>query len=476
MRIGLTLAFVAVFGVSGASAIEIETVPIGNANNPVDETIMSDGSTGYGSVPYNYRISTYEVTNAEYVEFLNAVAATDTHALYNTKMGSNARGGIIQSGESGSYTYSLKANMANKPVNWIEPRDAFRFANWLHNGQPTGAQDHSTTEDGAYFMDHAELAPIEIKRKEGAKWFLPSEDEWTKAAYYDPRTESRGGPPGDDFYWDFATGSDELPILAESDEFGDVVNPGSNVANYGNGAVWNVKIGNITTVGGAGPSSVSFYGTYDQNGNVWEWTEAVVKVREGRAHFGVRGGCYDDAFFMLKSNRRPSGRDSIDNLYSGSHGLRLATLFSPIDLDGNERVNAADIDLLSDQVSARTLNTAYDLDGNGMVDEDDRSVWVEDLVGTYFGDSNLDGRFDSSDLVDVLEAGHYEDSLLLNSGWSTGDWDGNREFTSRDFVFVLQKGGYEAGQRAAAPIPEPSAACIMGLGWTLLVLWRRRSK
>ena len=174
MRAGLILAFVAVFGVSMVGAIEIETVPIGNANNPIDETVVSDGSTGYGSVPYNYRISTYEVTNAQYVDFLNAVGASDPHALYNAKMGSNPRGGIIQSGESGSYRYSLKANMAHKPVNWIEPRDAFRFANWLHNGQPTGAQDHSTTEDGAYFMDHAELAPIENHTKGGSE-VVPSQ-------------------------------------------------------------------------------------------------------------------------------------------------------------------------------------------------------------------------------------------------------------------------------------------------------------
>ena len=170
------------------------------------------------------------------------------------------------------------------------------------------------------------------------------------------------------------------------------------------------------------------------------------------------------------------GRDSINDTYSGTHGLRLATVFLPDDLDGNGRVEAADIDLLSEKVTSRSLNTAYDLNANGVVDEDDRRVWVEDVVGTYFGDVNLDGRFGSGDLVQVLEAGHYEDDNLLNSSWSTGDWDGNREFESRDFVFVLQRGGYEAGVRAAvAVVPEPSGVASLAVGLAILAWWRRKT-
>ena len=477
MRTALILTWVAFLG-SIAGAIEIETIPIGNVNNPVDPTFTTDGTTGYGSVDYVYRISTYEVTNAQYVDFLNAVAVNDRHALYHPKMTTDGRGGIIREGEEGNYSYSLKPNMATKPANWIEPRDAFRFANWLHNGQPSGEQDFTTTEDGVYLMDHLLYAPKEIKRKEGATWFLPNEDEWVKAAYYDPRTAAQGGPPGDDFYWQYSTRSDEDPTLIEANRTGEVTNPGFNVANYLNNVSYNTKTGNVVDVGGGGPDSVSFYGTYDQTGNVWEWTETVVKVSDKGPHFGVRGGCYDDVIFMLKSNRRPSGRDSIFDTYSGTHGLRLVTLFTPDDLDGNGNVTAEDIDLLSDKVTERTLNTAYDLNENGVVDEADRVVWVEDIVGTYFGDSNLDGQFGSADLVKVLEAGHYEDDVALNASWATGDWDGNRDFTSRDFVYVLQKGGYEEGPRGAvaASIPEPSAICTMGLGLAILSLWRRKNR
>ena len=64
-------------------------------------------------------------------------------------MGSS-NGGITRSGGSGSYTYSAIAGRGNMPVNFVSFYDALRFANWLHNGQPTGAQDNTTTEDGAY--------------------------------------------------------------------------------------------------------------------------------------------------------------------------------------------------------------------------------------------------------------------------------------------------------------------------------------
>ena len=96
-----------------------------------------------------FLISKTEVTNSQHTEFLNAVAATDTNALYNTGMASG-RGGITRSGSPGSFTYSAIAGREDMPVNWVTFYDALRFANWLHNGQPTGGQDNTTTENGAY--------------------------------------------------------------------------------------------------------------------------------------------------------------------------------------------------------------------------------------------------------------------------------------------------------------------------------------
>ena len=65
-------------------------------------------------------------------------------------MGSNARGGITRSGSSPNFSYTVRTNMGNKPVNFVTWLDAARYVNWLHNGKPTGAQGNSTTEQGAY--------------------------------------------------------------------------------------------------------------------------------------------------------------------------------------------------------------------------------------------------------------------------------------------------------------------------------------
>lgn len=177
---------------------------------------------------------------------------------------------------SGSYLYAVKPNYGNKPVSYIDFFDALRFANWLHNGQPTGPQNASTTEDGAYTLEGGTPVPtnhMAVVRNPDAEWFVPSLDEWYKAANYDPRTEIEGGPPSDDFYWRFATQSDMDPTEATANSVGDVTNPGANVANYNLGASWNGGSPYVTTVGGAGPLSASFYGTYGQAGNIEEWTD-----------------------------------------------------------------------------------------------------------------------------------------------------------------------------------------------------------
>ena len=83
-----------------------------------------------------YAIGKYEVTAGQYTEFLNAKAKTDTYGLYNTNMWSDTYGcKIQQTGSSGSYAYSVAADYANRPVNYVSFWDAARFTNWLHNGQ-----------------------------------------------------------------------------------------------------------------------------------------------------------------------------------------------------------------------------------------------------------------------------------------------------------------------------------------------------
>lgn len=119
------LILIAVISASVTQAqVTFEWVTVGNPGNTADP--RHSGVPDIGSVAYAYRIAKYEVTNTQYAEFLNAVAATDSNGLYHGAMGSDIRSGITQSGASGSFTYSVKTNMGNKPVNYVSFFDAFR--------------------------------------------------------------------------------------------------------------------------------------------------------------------------------------------------------------------------------------------------------------------------------------------------------------------------------------------------------------
>ncbi len=295
---------------ASAFAVTISTVPVGNAGNAGE--VQSQGT--FGAVSYDYRIATTEVTNRQYTEFLNFKAVSDPLGLYNANMGSDARGGITQSGVSGGFTYAPKTNMGDKPVNYVSWYDAIRFANWLNNGKGSG-----DTETGAYTLEGGTATPsngLTITRNSGATWFLTSEDEWYKGAYYDP---TLSGGSGD--YWDYPTQSNSAPTVATANSVGDISNPGSNVANYLSGADWNSQNGNVTTVGSAGPLSDSFYGTADQGGNVWEWNEALIGSSRG-----LRGGSWVNLSSSLLASSRFIGNPSGE---SDVVGFRVATVPEP---------------------------------------------------------------------------------------------------------------------------------------------------
>ncbi|MEZ6121299.1 MAG: hypothetical protein R3C28_32685 [Pirellulaceae bacterium] len=112
------------------------------------------------------------------------------------------------------------------------------------------------------------------------------------------------------------------------------------------------------------------------------------------------------------------------------------------DLNQDGIVNAADIDLLA--VAIRNESNRFDLNDDGVTNEVDRLFLLQQILGTSFGDANLDGLFNSTDLVMVFTAGEYEDASPLNSTWSTGDWNGDGEFGTSDLVAAFQAGGYQA--------------------------------
>jgi hypothetical protein len=153
--------------------------------DPGNEPDLIDGKK-YGEVNYIYKIGKHEVTNNEYVEFLNCVGSLDTYGLYNVSMGGSS-GGILRDGDQGHYTYSVKPQMGNKPVVFISWFNAARYCNWLTNGKPQGDQTNSTTEDGVYslFGTNSNF----VARNSNFGYWLPNENEWYKSAYYDPTSK-----------------------------------------------------------------------------------------------------------------------------------------------------------------------------------------------------------------------------------------------------------------------------------------------
>jgi sulfatase modifying factor 1 len=257
---------------SSAPAVTMDWTPIGNPANACDQ--QSQGC--FGSVGYSYSIGTYEVTNAQYAEFLNAKAKSDPLGLYSTNMGVAGSGGIARSGQSGSYTYSTVAGWADRPVNFVSFYDSVRFANWLNNGQGSG-----DTETGAYTLLGGTAEPSNgttVTRNLGATIVLPSEDEWYKAAYYSPSG----------VYFDYPTGNDTQPLCTAPTATPNRANCGFIPAHL--------------TDRGSYTGSASPYGTFDQGGNVAEWNETII----GGSGRGLRGGTYQNSPSDLASSVRYS--------------------------------------------------------------------------------------------------------------------------------------------------------------------------
>ena len=136
-----------------------------------------------------------------------------------------------------------------------------------------------------------------------------------------------------------------------------------------------------------------------------------------------------------------------------------------------------DIDELTAAINAGSTDRRFDIDQNGTVESDDRVAWVMTIGNTYFGDANLDGEFNSGDLVAVFTKGHYEDALANNSLWADGDWNGDTEFDSGDFVLAFAGGGYEQGPRQEAQaVPEPNSFIALVLGLLGTARCRRRAR
>lgn len=323
---GLAILFSCAFGLAGEAlasercvgTICIDVVAVENAgNNP-------DPDTGLGAVSHAFAIGSYEVTVGQYVQFLNSVATRPmdlpvdkraaieelwqpdmlhTHA-YVVPNGVVARSGAGTAAQPFAYAeipdehlgaQSSRRGMLN--ISWFA---AARFANWLHNG----ARDDSSTETGAYTLNYQRKGVV--ARNPGARWWIPSADEWYKAAYFDP-ARLASNP-----YWTYPTRSDELPV-AEAP-------PGNgNSANYNSVGADGRKL----TAVGAYTAAASHYGTFDQAGLLWEWTDTSFANHDGVPQtMAMFGGSWSLGLINIS---KFGSRDYLPDYNDDDTGFRLAT-------------------------------------------------------------------------------------------------------------------------------------------------------
>ncbi len=303
--LGFTAVILAALIVGPAHAVTIATVPVGYAGNAPDPTT---GSL-YGAVPYNYNIGKYDVTNAQYVEFLNAKAsASDPYGLWNSVMVDF--GGISRSG-AGPFVYSVNPTNANKPAIGVTAYDAIRFVNWLDSGQGNG-----DTENGSYRITNGGnnagmvVVPDATQRAAWAgdatpHWLLPSDNEWYKSAYFD-------GPANT--YYAYPFQSDSIPTA--------LLPPGnSNSGNFDDVAPFAGENSGVTDVG-AYPQSLSPFGALDMGGNVAQWNESAFRAYSGPE---LRGGFWNgDASELAASWQYPYVSDPTAEGYN--LGFRVVTI------------------------------------------------------------------------------------------------------------------------------------------------------
>ena len=290
---------------SSAGSLVISMVTVGN---PVNAADVRSGRL-YGAVNYSYRIGTYEVKCSEYTAFLNAVAVFDSYGLWHQIMASDSRTAqISRSGTyNGNYTYAVANNTGQRPISYMSWLSCARFCNWMSNGQPTGPQNAATTERGAYALDGTSnssayaIAKNTINPNTGLAptFWIPLENEWYKAAYYSPNY----GGTGVGGYYNYATQNDSAP--------GTTPGAGINQANYNNQILHATNAGEFS-------NSASFYGTFDQTGNVNEWND----LNSSSSTLPIRGGGWSESAYYSSSSYRVMG--SVSNQSYQSVGFRIA--------------------------------------------------------------------------------------------------------------------------------------------------------
>ena len=285
------LADFVTFG-SGGSTFEMTFVEIGDAGNAADPTNTGIASTPAGSVSYNYQMGKYEVSE-DMISKFNA-----SQSLQVT-------------------TSAVGANKSATMVSWNEPS---RFVNSLNTSEGHQAAYNFTTggvNDNIALWDSADAwqqGGENRYRHKDAQYWLPSMDEWYKAAYYDPGTGN---------YFDYATASNSQPAAVSSGD--------GTGANGNNEAVWDNRSSgpaDVTQAGGLSPN-----GIMGMSGNVFEWEETSENLSNSSATLDrvIRGGSYNSAGnpTLVSSNFRAGRSPTSEIVFVGFRVASAAAVPEP---------------------------------------------------------------------------------------------------------------------------------------------------
>jgi hypothetical protein len=205
---------------------------------------------------------------------------------------------------------------------------------------------------------------------------------------------------------------------------------------------------------------------------VWDMFPGETFPRELDVYYGlIRTAAvnFQDPELLEIAESMPVRRYGFVNLTYPAEAVLM-----PGDFDGDRLLTVLDLDALSLHVRSGSGDVLYDVNRDGSLDSLDRQVWLDELAQIPLGDSDLNGRFDSRDLVQVMAYGLYEDDVSLNASWASGDWDGDGDFMSNDWVQVMGAGQFEEPAAIVVAVAEPAMghSVLLALAGIWLV-WRR---
>ncbi len=216
--------------------------------------------TGHGSVSYEYRMARNELRTSQFVDFMSVLGTINPDFVIANQPREWGATGIIR--PDGSIEFNLISQEAGDwPVSGFSWRVAAMYTNWLHNGK---AETVDAFLSGAYDVSTFGYDPStgnftdQVTRSPGAKYWIPSVDEWLKAAHYDPNKDG----PGEGGWWQYPNGSDTKPVSGI---------PGVGETNadlfdeFGYDA-WEIPVGSY-------PETQSPWGLLDLSGGASEWAE-----------------------------------------------------------------------------------------------------------------------------------------------------------------------------------------------------------